>query len=103
HGIERPEARRAAGKPEVGTISIRAEQRGNHVVIEVEDDGAGLDDKKLLQRAIERGAVDPDQARDLTRRDVHNLMFLPGVSTKDTADELSGRGVGMDVVKTNIA
>jgi two-component system chemotaxis sensor kinase CheA len=103
HGIERPEQRRVAGKAEVGTISIRAEQRGNHVVIEVEDDGAGLDDKKLLQKAIERGAVDPDQARDLSRRDIHNLMFLPGVSTKDTADELSGRGVGMDVVKTNIA
>jgi two-component system chemotaxis sensor kinase CheA len=103
HGIERPELRRASGKPDVGTISIRAEQRGNHVVIEVEDDGAGLDEHKLLQKAIERGAVDAEQARELSRRDVHNLMFLPGVSTKDEADELSGRGVGMDVVKTNIA
>jgi two-component system chemotaxis sensor kinase CheA len=103
HGIERPSERRAAGKAEVGTISIRAEQRGNHVVIEVEDDGAGLDETKLLQKAIERGAIEPDAARELSRRDVHNLMFLPGVSTKDTADELSGRGVGMDVVKTNIA
>jgi two-component system, chemotaxis family, sensor kinase CheA len=103
HGIEKPEARRAAGKPDVGTISIRAEQRGNHVIIEVEDDGQGLDERRLLQKAIERGAVDPEQARDMSRRDVHNLMFLPGLSTKDTADELSGRGVGMDVVKTNIA
>jgi two-component system chemotaxis sensor kinase CheA len=103
HGIERPAERKASGKPEVGTISIRAEQRGNHVVIEVEDDGVGLDERKLLQKAIERGAIDSETARDLSRRDVHNLMFLPGVSTKDSADELSGRGVGMDVVKTNIA
>jgi two-component system chemotaxis sensor kinase CheA len=103
HGIERPNERKAAGKAEIGTIAIRAEQRGNHVVIEVEDDGVGLDEQKLLQKAIERGAIDPDAAREMSRRDVHNLMFLPGVSTKDTADELSGRGVGMDVVKTNIA
>jgi two-component system chemotaxis sensor kinase CheA len=103
HGIERTEARKALGKPEVGTISIRAEQRGNHVVIQVEDDGAGLDEKKLLQKAIDRGVVGVHESRDLSRRDVHNLIFLPGLSTKDVADEMSGRGVGMDVVKTNIA
>jgi two-component system chemotaxis sensor kinase CheA len=73
------------------------------VVIEVEDDGVGLDEKKLLEKAIERGALGEAEARDLSRRDIHNLMFLPGVSSKDHADELSGRGVGMDVVKTNIA
>ena len=103
HGIERPEARKASGKAEIGSITIRAEQRGNHVVIQIEDDGAGLDEKKLLSRAIERGILSQSEARELSRRDVYNLMFLPGVSTKDSADELSGRGVGMDVVKTNIA
>ena len=103
HGIERPEARKAAGKTEAGTISIRAEQRGNHVVIQIEDDGQGLDEDKLVRKAVERGLVGAGEARELSRRDVQNLMFLPGVSTKDVADEVSGRGVGMDVVKTNIA
>jgi two-component system chemotaxis sensor kinase CheA len=103
HGIERPEQRRAAGKPDAGTISISAEQRGNHVVIEIEDDGAGLDEEGLVRRAVERGIVDSAQARDLAQRDIFNLIFLPGVSTKEVADEVSGRGVGMDVVKTNIA
>ncbi|MGZ3442354.1 MAG: chemotaxis protein CheA, partial [Polyangia bacterium] len=103
HGIEKPEARKAAGKTEIGTISIKAEQRGNHVVIQIEDDGHGVDEQKLLRKAIERGAVGANEARDLSRRDVQNLMFLPGVSTKDVADEVSGRGVGMDVVKTNIS
>ncbi len=103
HGIERPEVRRAAGKPEAGTITIRAEQRGNHVVIQIEDDGQGLDEQKLVRKAVERGLVGVLEARELSRRDVQNLMFLPGVSTKDVADQMSGRGVGMDVVKTNIA
>ncbi len=103
HGIERPEVRKAAGKPDVGTISIRAEQRGNHVVIQIEDDGQGLDEKKLVKKAVERGVVGANEARELSRRDVQNLIFLPGLSTKDIADEVSGRGVGMDVVKTNIA
>ncbi|MGZ3442217.1 MAG: chemotaxis protein CheA, partial [Polyangia bacterium] len=102
-GIEKPESRKASGKPDVGTISIKAEQRGNHVVIVIEDDGQGLDEQKLLRKAVERGVIGANEARDLSRRDVHNLMFLPGVSTKDVADEVSGRGVGMDVVKTNIA
>jgi two-component system chemotaxis sensor kinase CheA len=103
HGIERPEVRAAAGKPESGTIGIHAEQRGNHVLITVEDDGAGLDGRKLLQVAMSRGLLEPAQAENLSQREIFNLMFLPGISTKDTADEVSGRGVGMDVVKTNIA
>jgi len=103
HGIEKPEVRKTAGKPEAGTISIRAEQRGNHVVIQIEDDGQGVDEAKLVQKAVERGILNAHDARDLSRRDVQNLMFLPGLSTKDVADEMSGRGVGMDVVKTNIA
>src|SRR5439155_1816813 len=89
HGIERPEARLKAGKPEAGTIGISAEQRGNHVVNTVEDDGAGLDEKKLLERAAERGLV--EVGAEMSRRDVFNLIFLPGVSTKEVADEMSGR------------
>jgi two-component system chemotaxis sensor kinase CheA len=103
HGIERPEARERAGKPEIGTIGISAEQRGNHVVITVEDDGAGLDEKKLVEKAVDRGVVDSGFAAEMSRRDVFNLIFLPGISTKEVVDEVSGRGVGMDVVKTNIA
>ena len=103
HGIEKPEVRTRAGKPEIGTLGISAEQRGNHVVITVEDDGAGLDERRLVQKAVARGLVDPQQAGELSRRDIFNLIFLPGVSTKEVVDEMSGRGVGMDVVKTNIA
>ncbi|HZS38517.1 MAG TPA: chemotaxis protein CheA [Polyangia bacterium] len=103
HGIERPDVRRRSGKPDAGTIGISAEQRGNHVVIEIEDDGAGLDERALVEKAIERGVIDRLQAGDLSQRDIFNLIFLPGVSTKKVADEMSGRGVGMDVVKTNIA
>jgi two-component system chemotaxis sensor kinase CheA len=103
HGIERPEARLKAGKPEAGTIGISAEQRGNHVVITVEDDGAGLDQRRLVDKAIERGVLTVAQAHELSQRDVFNLIFLPGISTKEVVDETSGRGVGMDVVKTNIA
>jgi two-component system chemotaxis sensor kinase CheA len=103
HAIESPAVRAAAGKPPSGTIAVTAAQRGNHVMIEVEDDGAGIDEQKLIRRAIEAGHLDETGARELTRRDAYNLMFVPGLSTKDAADELSGRGVGMDVVKTNIS
>ena len=103
HGIEAPEVRRAAGKPEAGTIvdpRRAARQPRRH-----RDRGRrrGIDEQKLVRKAIERGLVDAHEARELSRREMHNLMFLPGVSTKDVADEMSGRGVGMDVVKTNIA
>jgi two-component system chemotaxis sensor kinase CheA len=103
HGIERAEVRERAGKASVGTVDISAEQRGNHVVIVVEDDGAGLDVDRLVERALARGLVDEAEVETLTRREIYNLIFLPGVSTKDVADEMSGRGVGMDVVKTNIS
>jgi two-component system chemotaxis sensor kinase CheA len=103
HGIEARELRAAAGKPEAGTVAIAAEQRGNHVVIEIEDDGAGLDEEKLVKKAIDRGYLDENAAADLSKREIHNLIFLPGVSTKDAPTEMSGRGVGMDVVKTNIS
>ena len=103
HAIEPAAVRARAGKPETGTIAVQAAQRGNHVVIVVEDDGAGIDGTKLVTRALERGILDEHTAAELSRREVFNLMFVPGISTKDVADEVSGRGVGMDVVKTNIA
>ena len=103
HGVEAPARRVAAHKPEAGTISLAAYQKGNHVVIDIEDDGAGLNEQAILKNAIHRGLVPAEGAAELGRRDIYNLIFLPGVSTKEVADEISGRGVGMDVVKTNIA
>ena len=103
HGIEAAETRHARGKPETGTVTVLAEQRGSHVVIEISDDGAGLDEERLLEKAIERGVLGAAEAEALTAREIHNLIFLPGLSTKVVADQISGRGVGMDVVKTNIA
>ena len=103
HGIEAPAARRAAGKPDAGAVLISAEQRGSHVLIEVIDDGAGLDGERLVEKAIGRGLLGAAEASALTQREMHNLIFLAGVSTKAVPDQISGRGVGMDVVKTNIA
>ena len=103
HGIESRELRAGAGKPEAGTVAIAAAQRGNHVVISIEDDGCGLDEERLVRSAIRSGQLAEVEASELTRRERFNLIFLPGVSTREAATELSGRGVGMDVVKTNIA
>jgi len=103
HGIEDQQLRMARGKPAAGTVAINAEQRGNHVVLEIEDDGNGIDTQALVQRAVARGQITEDQARDMTRPEMYELMFLPGLSTRSVADENSGRGVGMDVVKTNIS
>jgi two-component system chemotaxis sensor kinase CheA len=102
HGIEARAAREAVGKPAVGTIALNAFQKGNHVVIEIEDDGAGIDTDGLLEAALKRGFIAPEDARTTSRRDILNLVFAPGVTTKQDVTELSGRGVGMDVVKTNI-
>jgi two-component system chemotaxis sensor kinase CheA len=101
HAIELAEERRSAGKPPEGTIRIQAFQRGNHVVIEVTDDGRGIDTEQVRARAIERGLMSPDEA--LPRRDLLDLIFAPGFSTCDAVTETSGRGVGMDVVKNNLA
>lgn len=103
HGIEPREERSERGKPDVGTIALNAFQKGSHVVIEIEDDGAGIDENKLLRRAVARGVIDGQHASELGRREILNLVFVPGLSTREEAGELSGRGVGMDVVKTNIA
>ncbi len=103
HGIEEQQMRLQRGKPAAGTVAITAEQRGNHVVIEIEDDGNGIDTQALVARAMAKGLISEDQARDMTRHEMYELMFLPGLSTRAVADETSGRGVGMDVVRTNIA
>ncbi len=102
HGIESRSARTAAGKPETGHIDIHAYQKGNHVVIEIADDGRGVDVEKVKQRAVQQGVVEPGHLEEMSDRDALNLLFLPGFSTSDGVSELSGRGVGLDVVKTNI-
>ena len=100
HAIETADERRALGKPEVGSIRIEAFQRGNHVVIEVADDGRGVDLERVQARGVERGLVDADDSP--SRRELLNLILAPGFSTRDTVTETSGRGVGMDVVKNNL-
>ncbi len=103
HGIEGAEGRQAVGKPEAGTIALNAFQKGNHVMIEIEDDGAGIDDEALIAKAVSQGLVEAGEVPDLSRDEILAFVFLPGVSTRDEAGDYSGRGVGMDVVKTNIS
>jgi len=100
HGIESPEDRLAAGKSEEGTIYLAADHRGGRIVIEVSDDGAGINCERVLKKAREKGLVAPDAA--LTDDEISNLVFLPGFSTAETISDISGRGVGMDVVRSNI-
>jgi len=102
HGIERPEVRQAKGKPVEGRLLLRAYHEGGQVNIEITDDGAGIDAGKLVQTAIQKGAITADQAARMSERELQNLIFLPGFSTAHKGTNVSGRGVGMDVVKTNI-
>lgn len=102
HGIEMPEARVAAGKPEVGTIRLSAANRGSHVVVEVGDDGRGLIREKLATKAIERGLATREEVAAMSDREVFRFIFAAGFSTADQVSDVSGRGVGMDVVRTNI-
>jgi len=102
HGIETPEIRAAAGKPELGTIRLRAEHQGSHVRVEIEDDGKGLDREVIGAKAIERGLVNSDQLAALSDAEVFRFIFNAGFSTAEKVTDLSGRGVGMDVVRTNI-
>ena len=102
HGIEHADVRRAAGKPEVGKVSLRAYHRGNHIYIEVEDDGGGIDYDRVKLSAIERGLVSPETADRLTDRDFREMLFHPGFSTAPAKTELAGRGVGLDVVRANL-
>ena len=102
HGIESPEIRRQLGKPVEGHLHLRAFHEGGQVNIEVNDDGAGMDPQRIRQKAIERGLIARDRAALLNDREALQLIFLPGFSTAATVTNVSGRGVGMDVVKTNI-
>jgi two-component system chemotaxis sensor kinase CheA len=102
HGIEPPEVRTAAGKPAEGRITLRAFHEGGQVVMEVADDGGGLDADKIRNKALERGLITPEQAGRMSERDLLQLIFLPGFSTAAKVTNVSGRGVGMDVVRTNI-
>ncbi|MFN8545607.1 MAG: chemotaxis protein CheW [Candidatus Binatia bacterium] len=102
HGIEPPDARRAAGKPAEGRLLLRAFHEGGQVNIEICDDGAGIDPENIRRKALERGLITPEQAARLSDREVTRLLFLPGFSTAEKVTNVSGRGVGMDVVKTNI-
>lgn len=102
HGIETPEVRRAKGKPEEGTVKLKAYHSGNHVFIEIEDDGAGINREKVLQKAISKGIISKQNAANLTDKQVYELIFASGFSTADKISDISGRGVGLDVVKSTI-
>ena len=102
HGIESPEIRRTQGKPEEGNIEIHAYHRGNQTIIEVSDDGKGLDINKIAQRVIERGLLSPDKLTVTTKDELLNFIFEPGFSTAEKVSELSGRGVGLDVVLSQL-
>ncbi|WP_434930140.1 chemotaxis protein CheA [Shewanella sp. HL-SH5] len=102
HGIEMPITREANGKSRTGTITLSASQEGDHILLKIEDDGAGMDPQKLKEIAITRGVLDEDTASRMTDSEAYNLIFAPGFSTKVEVSDISGRGVGMDVVKTRI-
>ncbi|GKR05001.1 hypothetical protein KAM463_05660 [Aeromonas caviae] len=102
HGVEMPDVREKAGKPRQGTITLSASQQGDHILLCIEDDGAGMDPEKLKSIAISRGVLDADSAARMSDNDAYNLIFAPGFSTKSEISDISGRGVGMDVVKTSI-
>lgn len=102
HGIEMPEERKAAGKPTMGTVKLTASQEGDHILLSIIDDGKGMDPEKLKEIAVSRGVMDADAAARMTDVEAFNLIFAPGFSTKTEISEVSGRGVGMDVVKTKI-
>jgi two-component system chemotaxis sensor kinase CheA len=102
HGIESPDIREANGKPRLGTIVIAAYQEGNGVIIEVRDDGAGIDPEKVKQKALDRGIITPEQAASFTDAEAAQIVMLPGFSTADKVTDLSGRGVGTDAVKNKV-
>ncbi len=102
HGIEPPDEREKLGKPRRGTIILSAYQEGDHIVIEVSDDGRGIDVEKVAKKALEKGLIQKEDLQHMGERDILNLIFMPGFSTAEKITDVSGRGVGMDVVKTNI-
>ncbi|MCM0611548.1 chemotaxis protein CheA [Marinobacter sediminum] len=102
HGIEAPDIREKAGKPRQGTVTLSAEQEGDHILLSIQDDGAGMDAEVLRRKAVEKGIYEQDAADRLTDNECFNLIFAAGFSTKEQISDVSGRGVGMDVVKTKI-
>lgn len=102
HGVEMPDEREAAGKPRMGTVKLSASQEGDHILLTIDDDGKGMDPEKLKGIAIDRGVLDADAAARMSDVEAFNLIFAPGFSTKTEISDISGRGVGMDVVKTKI-
>ncbi len=102
HGIEQPNVRTAAGKNEVGTVELKAYNEGNHIVIEINDDGKGIDPEKIKQKALESGMINEREADSMSDKEAFSLIFKAGLSTAAQVTNVSGRGVGMDVVKTNI-
>ena len=103
HGIEDKDERMRVGKPPVGTIALNAFQKGNHVVLEIEDDGKGMSPAVIIAAALRRGLVSESEAREMSHKEILALVFQPGFTTRDDVTALSGRGVGMDIVKTNIS
>ncbi len=103
HGVESPQARETAGKSRSGTVRLAAEQEGDHILLTIEDDGAGMDPEKLRTVAVDKGLMDEEAASRLSDQECFMLIFAPGFSTKEQISDISGRGVGMDVVKTRIA
>ncbi|MFD1106669.1 chemotaxis protein CheA [Sphingobium olei] len=102
HGIETPEKRRAAGKPEAGNLRLEARQSGNQIVIAIADDGAGIDTKRLVDKAVSAGRLTPEAATRMSETEKLDLIFQPGLSTANQVTAISGRGVGMDVVRANV-
>ncbi len=102
HGIESGNVREKSGKPRRGTVHLSAGHEGNHVIIQVTDDGAGIDPEKLKQKGLEKGLITADESHEMKTEDAYNLIFVPGFSTAQVVSNVSGRGVGMDVVRTNI-
>lgn len=103
HGIEPPEVRESLGKPRQGTVTLEAFHRGNNIVIRISDDGRGLDADKILRKAIEKGLVTPADAEKMTRQQIYQLIWQPGLSTAEKVTEVSGRGMGMDIVLSKIS
>jgi two-component system, chemotaxis family, sensor kinase CheA len=103
HGVELPDVRVQHGKQARGKVKVAAAHEGNHIVISIEDDGKGMDPEKLKKKAIERGMITAAEAQEMSAREAYNLIFAPGFSTAEKVTNVSGRGVGMDVVKTNIS
>lgn len=102
HGVETPDDRRTLGKDPVGTIILSAEHEGNNIIISIEDDGKGIDSEMLKEKAVSKGLMTEEKAKELSKQDAYNIIFLPGFSTAAKVTNVSGRGVGMDVVKTNV-